>query len=82
MTDIPPFSGTDARCPKCRSGVATDHQPAGTAFAGSVREGFRWRFSAGADEWLLRTCAECGYCWPEACADAHVATMFEGEPDV
>lgn len=78
---LPPFSGQEARCPKCRSTISSEHQQAGTVFIRSLSGGrFMWGFERGADEWLLRECDGCGYSWPEACADSHVDTMFGESP--
>lgn len=70
---LPPYSGEDVTCPKCRGNVHTSYYPPGTRFVAPSMV----KFARGHDEWLLRSCGSCSYSWPEACADAHASTMFE-----
>jgi hypothetical protein len=83
MTDsYPPFSGADARCRKCHGSVGTRYYPAGTVLLASHPGGGQSiGVRPGAEEWLLRSCNDCDFAWPEACADAHVDTMFEPRED-
>lgn len=55
-------------CTKCGSMNAPDvsYQPAGTTFTDI---GVEPSVAAGAPEWLLRTCTDCGYQWPELTAN-------------
>lgn len=68
-TSYPPFSGDDARCPKCTGALGKMYHPRHTRpwFE------FGWtdhRFDNNSPEWMLRTCADCGYRRAEMCADA------------
>jgi hypothetical protein len=66
-----PFSGANAKCPKCGSSITSSYQSAGTVFVapGMARE-------AKGPEWLLRRCTDCDYEWPEMCKDAHPETAL------
>ena len=70
----PPFSGPDTTCPKCSGPVLRLFMPAGTKFHGS--QNFTAIRGEG-PEWLLRTCSECGYRWPEMCADVYPETAVQ-----
>ena len=60
--ELLPYSGPLATCPKCRAGTIVTtiyHRNIGTTCA------------FGPDcEHLCRICKNCGYGWPEACADS------------
>lgn len=65
MSDpYPPYSGDDATCPKCGGEMDKSYQSAGTIHV----RGNMMRLGRG-PEWLLRECFDCGYAWPEMCAD-------------
>jgi hypothetical protein len=71
--ELPAYSGPNATCPKCKAGtpVLTIYHYAGGVLApklpGGVNPPCRW--ASPNDEHLCRVCKNCGYGWPEACAD-------------
>jgi hypothetical protein len=59
-----PFSGENKRCPKCGSQTITyTYRPPNTFFDVTTVN-ILGVYSA---EWMLRTCRECQYKWPEEC---------------
>lgn len=63
MTELPPYSGEAAVCPKCLcDDVSVEYHPAGTALATPTGVVV---FRFGAPEWILRRCVVCRYCWAE-----------------
>lgn len=64
-------------CRHCRKGRMCRDQA--DRFRSYVRQR-ETRLLKGAPEWLLRSCTSCGFCWPEACADGHVSSMFGEAP--
>jgi hypothetical protein len=59
VSDLPPFSGDDVRCPKCgNEGASTEWVP--PLFIGS---------SGVRGECLERQCRRCSYAWGEATAE-------------
>lgn len=59
-----PAYGSVKECTKC--GIHRDYYGDFTTEYNAIGQ-----FSGGvADEWLIRTCKECGYSWEEACLDA------------
>jgi hypothetical protein len=62
-TPLPPFSGDDARCPKCgNEGAYTEYKAKGEPGHGRITLG-----SAGPER-LERCCSRCDYRWDEALA--------------
>lgn len=53
---LPPFSGDNPTCPKCRHAGASTEWKDAYRLGGSVLK----------DECLMRSCNRCGYSWPEA----------------
>jgi hypothetical protein len=56
VSDLPPFSGDDTKCPKCgNEGCSTRWVPPGFTGPGGTR-----------GECLERQCGRCDYAWAEA----------------
>jgi hypothetical protein len=65
----PRYSGDSTACPKCHCpDIGDEYQEAGTEFVSMSRGDLVWRL-AGGPEWMLRTCRDCSFGWPEMCAD-------------
>lgn len=78
MTDLPPYSGRCAQCPKYETGVSAEWHVTGGAFAPERKGDREYPCKRNRDlfrkEHLCRICQNCGYGWVEACADS------KGEP--
>jgi ssDNA-binding Zn-finger/Zn-ribbon topoisomerase 1 len=81
MADLPAYSGTGAKCPKCgRPGVTTEWHRAGGVLAPKKEAGPEPPCKSiraletlrGEGEHLCRLCPNCGYGWAEACMDNRV----------
>jgi len=65
--ELPAYSGWNARCPKCKAGTVVMTIYHAPKLADGTEAPCRW--AELFDEHLCRVCKNCGYGWPEACAD-------------
>lgn len=65
MSNFPPFSGDDPRCPKCGNlGAYTTWRSHGSYLGGGLIQGY------DPNERLCRACSRCDYHWDEAVVPA------------
>ena len=69
MTDLPPFSGDDTRCPKCGNGGASTTWIAPGFVSPEGVPG----------ECLKRECRRCDYLWAEATVEEKPALIKEAK---
>lgn len=68
MTDLPPFSGDDAVCVKCRfDRINTEYKRGYQPGRGTIDHEVACK-TANTGERLCRECLRCGYHWDEAIA--------------
>ena len=69
--ELPPYSGEDACCVKCRGDeVSYEYRP---KQYGELHDGDYSCTYIAVTEHIRRTCDVCGYSWRELCADADQA---------
>lgn len=73
MTQLPPFTGITAVCPKCTCLTISDSYRAQTpmlTWSGDTLDEITTATGGFGGECMLRTCTDCGYAWLEQCHDA------------